>query len=288
LQAQTLAPDLWELIVIDNASKEPLAERFDLRWHCAGRHIREEALGLTHARLRGIKESSADFLVFVDDDNVLAKDYLEHALRISVEWPQLGTWGGQCIPEFEKPPEEWTRRWWNWIAIRELTRDEWSNLTGADTSTMPFGAGMCIRRSVANAYDKKIRTNAKRTKLGRTGDSLLGSEDTDICYSACRVGLGNGIFVALKLTHIIPAQRLEELYLLRLIESQTYSATLLRYFEGMPVSRPSRAQRLLKWYQSFYVPERDRRFDQARERGIESARREFEQMGQQEPSGSAS
>ena len=42
-----------------------------------------ERLGLTPARLRGIRESRGELLVFVDDDNVLERDYLEVALALA-------------------------------------------------------------------------------------------------------------------------------------------------------------------------------------------------------------
>ena len=81
-----------------------LADRFDIGWHPNGRHVREDELGLTPARLRGIAEAVAELLIFVDDDNVLDPDYLEQALRVGREYPFLGTWGGQCIPEYAVEP----------------------------------------------------------------------------------------------------------------------------------------------------------------------------------------
>src|SRR5688572_8492222 len=79
LRAQTLPLEKWELLLVDNASAEPLSGRVDLTWHPNARHIHEMSLGLTHARLRGIVEAGAGLLVFVDDDNVLKIDYLEYA-----------------------------------------------------------------------------------------------------------------------------------------------------------------------------------------------------------------
>ena len=90
LKAQTLAPERWELLVIDNVCDPPLACRLELGWHACARIVREDTLGLTPARLRGIHEAAADLLVFVDDDNVLAPDYLERALQVAAEKPFLG------------------------------------------------------------------------------------------------------------------------------------------------------------------------------------------------------
>src|SRR6266446_5579423 len=94
LRSQTLGKQEWEYLLIDNTSDELLAPRFDLSWHPQAKHFREERLGLTHARLRGIQESTGAVLVFVDDDNVLDKDYLEQVLSLSRAWPMIGAFSG--------------------------------------------------------------------------------------------------------------------------------------------------------------------------------------------------
>ena len=275
LRAQSLDALQWELIVIDNASTPPLGD--DLAWHPRGRIVREEKLGLTHARLRAIRETGSDLLVLVDDDNVLAPDYLERALAISHQWPILGAWGGQCVPEFEETPAEWTHSFWNWIAIREFDADRWSNIPG-DQGAAPCGAGMCVRRNVARAYVERLERDPARRSLDRTGGHLFGGGDTDLAMTACDLGLGNGLFAALKLTHIIPKTRLEERYLLNLVRSMTYSATMLDFFHGRTPSRLSRSQRLLKWWELRHIAGRDRRFENARREGGDAAIRDMERM----------
>jgi hypothetical protein len=51
----------------------------------------------------------------------------------------------------------------------------------------------------------------------------------EISYFACTLGLGMGIFTALRLTHLIPKERVEEGYLLRMVEGQDLSCALLAY-----------------------------------------------------------
>jgi glycosyltransferase involved in cell wall biosynthesis len=68
LGRQSLSKEEWELLVIDNASKEPLAPRFDLSWHPNARHMVENEVGLSPAWLRGMREARSDLLIFVDDD----------------------------------------------------------------------------------------------------------------------------------------------------------------------------------------------------------------------------
>src|ERR1700744_1685237 len=101
LKAQSLPKEQWELVLVDNASKEPVADRWDLSWHPNGRHVLENELGATQARLRGIRETKGDWLLFVDDDNVLDKDYLREAIKIAESHDSLGVFGGRIDPEFE-------------------------------------------------------------------------------------------------------------------------------------------------------------------------------------------
>src|SRR5262249_22094141 len=148
LQRQTLATDLWELILIDNSSDEPLATKWDLSWHANARHVREEDLGLTPARLRGIEESTGELLIFVDDDNILADDYLSAAVEISADHFYIGAFGGSVKGEFEVAPPEQLVPYIPGMAVSELDRDYWSNMA-VWSYAVPYGAGMCVRRNVA-------------------------------------------------------------------------------------------------------------------------------------------
>lgn len=232
LRAQTLAFEKWEMLVIDNRSSQPVQERFDFSWHPQARAVREEKLGLTPARLRGIAEANGALLVFVDDDNVLDADFLETALRISAERPFLGSWSGQCRPGFEEQPAEWTRRYWGNLVIRQFDTDTWSNLPRL-AETMPCGAGLCIRRNVAQHYLALNQAGERSVQLDRTGTSLLSGGDNDLAACACDVGLGVGLVSALKLTHLIPPVRLTEDYLSRLAEGIAYSSILLDRERGI-------------------------------------------------------
>ena len=226
LRSQSLPRDEWELLVVDNRSDEPVAKQADLSWHPAARVVREETRGLTAARLRGISETNGELLVFVDDDNVLDPDFLERALRAMQERPFLGSWSGQCRPLFEQQPPEWTRRYWGNLVIREFEQDIWSNLPRLPQS-MPCGAGLCVRRKVALHYLELHQSGKRSIQFDRNGNSLLSGGDNDLAACACDFGLGVGLIAALKLTHLISAERLTEDYLARLAEGIQYSSILL-------------------------------------------------------------
>ncbi len=230
LKAQTLPKDQWELLLIDNASQEPLAKSWDLSWHPNGRHIREEELGLTPARLRGVKDSSGDLVVFVDDDNVLASDFLAQVLVLGSQHPNLGTWGCRITAEFESAPDKDLEDYLQCLAIRDVPSDVWSNFPG---QAEPCGAGMCVRRKVFQHYALQITDHLGRRNLDRRGTNLVSAGDTDIVYTTYDLGMGAGLFASLKLIHLIPSRRLERSYLIRLAENQGYSYTQVRLFRGL-------------------------------------------------------
>ncbi|NMG05954.1 glycosyltransferase [Brasilonema sp. UFV-L1] len=267
LKSQTLLLEQWELLLVDNASKQLLCAEIDLTWHPNARHVREEQLGLTPARLHGIREAQAEVLVFVDDDNVLDSDYLELALHISKDYPFLGAWGGQIRAEFEVKPPDWTKPYWDHLAIREFERDKWSNLYQHETA--PCGAGMCVRKIVSQKYVDLVCNDQKRLSLDRKGKLLMSGGDSDLAFTSCDIGLGTGQFTSLKLTHLMPANRLKEEYLIKLVEGMEYSHRILDSFRGqMPnLLHSSWKGKLLEYYRLLQMNPRERRFYQAKRRG---------------------
>lgn len=272
LRVQTLLPGSWELIIVDNHSDMPLAGRLGLSWHPRARVIWEETLGLTVARMRGIRESKGDLLVFVDDDNVLDADFLETAERIMKERPFLGSWSGQCRPAFEQTPPEWTRRYWGNLVIREFDRDVWSNLPRLSDS-MPCGAGLCVRRQVALHYVGLHETGKRAFQLDRKGKSLLSGGDNDLAACACDIGLGVALIASLKLTHLISPERLTEDYLARLSEGIHFSSTILDAEYGVRISERTAFGRAADFLRVMRLGQPHRRILRAAFRGRDRAMR---------------
>jgi glycosyltransferase involved in cell wall biosynthesis len=273
LQAQSLPLIRWELLLIDNASTEPLASHWDLSWHTNARHVREDELGITPARLRGFSEARGHAVIFVDDDNVLDSDYLTKALDIARAFPFLGAWGGSVRPEFEIEPEEWTREYWGYLAIRTYDRPHWSN-NPKDWDCLPCGAGLCVRRNVGEHYRDRVAGSPMRRALDRKGRSLASCGDIDLARCAVYEGLGFGVFPQLGLTHLIPSSRLTEEYLVRLAGAMAASGTILESFwhRQLPPG-PTRfwTQLRFAWKLARYG-RRTARFFRARQNGIRYAR----------------
>ncbi len=265
LRKQTLDPGQWELILVDNASTQPLLETWDLGWHPHHQHLREEALGLTPARLCGMRKATGNLLVLVDDDNLLDPEFLETALRIARERPEIGAFGGQIRPEFESEPPGWTRAYWELLAIREFSNDLWANFPAVNCA--PCGAGMCLRRAVAQRYMEVLVNDPRRRALDRTGNALVSYGDIDLAWCACDIGLGAGRFTALILTHLIPARRLEKSYLLELAEAVHYSSDMLEFSREGRRPRWSPRTRLIEAVRTWRLPALAAEFRRAATRG---------------------
>jgi len=223
LQNQSLPTIEWELIIVDNGSSTPLnLNTINATWHSLGQVIREDRLGLTRARLAGIQASQGNLLVFVDDDNVLERHYLEQVKEIFHHSSHLGAIGGKSIPEFEVQPEAWVDHFWGCLALRDFGNQS-HVYAYADTvperqhpQFAPIGAGMALQRSAAEQYVSSIISNPKRLALDRTGRSLQSGGDCDINLTLLEVGWSIGYFPQLQLTHLISADRLTKEYLARL------------------------------------------------------------------------
>jgi glycosyltransferase involved in cell wall biosynthesis len=265
LQVQTLARDRWELVVIDNASNPSIAERIDVSWHPQSRCLREPKLGLTHARLRGIDAAKGETIVFVDDDNVLGANYLAQTISIARRYPAMGAWGGRIVGEFEQVPPAWSKRYLPLLAIREIREDKLSDVLPPHETT-PCGAGLCVRRSVAERYARSVVQDAKRMSLDRKGKLLSSGGDTDLALVAGDLGMDTGQFVALELTHLIPAVRLQEAYLLRLIECMGYSHMVLHSLRN-PLPTRSILKYLFHQIRALSMSAQDRKFFYAEQRG---------------------
>ena len=223
LRAQSLPVDQWETVLVDNASEPPVSlEVFHDVAPGNLRMVREPQLGLTAARRRGFTEARGSLCVLVDDDNVLAPDYLAQVVRLFLAHPRVGALGGKSLPEFEVEPPEWAREFLPLLALRDLAdrpciAKELRPLGAArnqyPADAAPIGAGMAIRREAVSLW---LADSTHQTLSDRRGPELTSGGDNDIVFTVLKHGWAVGYFPELALTHLIPASRLSADYLGRL------------------------------------------------------------------------
>ena len=222
LRAQTLAGENWEMVLVDNASEPPLSPGvLSAGFPANGRLTSEPEPGLTHARRRGLLANASEWAVFVDDDNLLAPDYLENVIRIFSEHPRLGAIGGIVTPDFEIEPEPWMREFDGLLACRDLGGRPRVSAGFPDSSTgrneypvfAPLGAGLAVRREAIKSW---LETQPAALLPDRQGPQLTSAGDNEMILLAMKAGWEVGYFPELRLTHLIPSTRLNPQYLARL------------------------------------------------------------------------
>ena len=224
LCAQTLPIGRWETVLVDNASS-PSVDVALFAQSAPGnlRVVREPALGLTAARRCGLTSARAKLAVLVDDDNLLAPDYLVNVVRLSEQHPHVGAFGGRSLPEFEREPAAWQREFLDLLALRDLgdkpqvshgLRPPGAAQNEYPAGAAPIGAGMAIRLDAARQW---LGDTLERGAISdRCGSDLSSGGDNDIVLSVMKHGWEVAYFPELSLTHLIPAGRLEAAYLARL------------------------------------------------------------------------
>jgi glycosyltransferase involved in cell wall biosynthesis len=236
LAGQTLDRAQWEVLLVDNASDRPGEVPAELATALPGfQRLSEPAIGLTPARLRGIAEAQAPLLVFVDDDNVLAPDYLAQSLRLFTEQPRLAAAGGPVRPEWETTPPEWTHEFHGLLALRDLGAEIKICHGGSGApwpDFAPVGAGLVVRRAGAQAYAAALKRDPARRALDRRGRSLGSGGDNDLVFTLLHSGGDIGYFPELQLTHLIPASRLDAGYLARLNEGIMHTWVVVLHLHG--------------------------------------------------------
>lgn len=221
-----------EMWLVDNNS--PAECSMKLKAICAERGFRylfEKEPGLVHARICGLRNTSEEVVVWVDDDTVLSPDFLFQAAKIAQEKPFLGVWGGSVVLELEKAVPYYIRPHLVLLTETHVEIEEWSNFRNC----MPVaGAGMCTRRVVGNRYVENYDSSPLRKLLGRSATNLFSGEDWDFCLTCADLGYGVGRMPQLSLTHLIPERRTTEEYILNIAYGHRFSAQILLATRKLP------------------------------------------------------
>lgn len=226
LRNQTLPQSEWEILLIDNMSREQSKSAWDAAWHPNVRHILGTDPDITGARQRAIREAAGDLLIFIDDNHVLDSEYLAEAINIGSKWHRLGAWGSGAISlEFESKLPRHVEEYSSILGARDTKAPCWSNVFNC-IEAIPSAAGICMRKNVAVAYSQfATESDIHNPEWGR--NCFITGDDDAISYSACRLQLGVGIFPQLKQSHLIPKEQATEDYLLECSQKQNVTRHLM-------------------------------------------------------------
>jgi glycosyltransferase involved in cell wall biosynthesis len=235
LAQQTLASEQFEVVVVDNNSRVALTQerlRADRRLQL--RVVPETEQGLVFARRKGIVEAAAPLLVFADDDNGLAANYLEEALRIARAEPSLGAFGGitKLLTDMNIP--EWKLGLTPYLGIRNYGSTPIISSQAHWGEWEPIGAGMVVRQPIALHYVKIVESEAEAQLMSRRDGGVIAGEDTLLARSSYALGYSCSYQPSLRLTHFIKGTRMGARDLARTIYGIAQGYVINERFCGRP------------------------------------------------------
>ena len=178
---ETPAGMAWEVLVVDNASKDETAKVAQKIWNeCEApaplRVVSQPMPGLSYAREKGIAESRHGVLVFCDDDNWLCPGYLRRSLAILQTHPEVALAGGWGTLEPEGIPPSWLADFADVYGTGPQGERE-----GIAAPTMTFyGAGAVVRKK---DYQDLVGSGFHFLLSGRQGGRLTTGEDRELCHA---------------------------------------------------------------------------------------------------------
>lgn len=223
IRAQRDVSALGEVVVVDNNCTDDTREV--VARYPEVRVVAEPRQGLTPARLRGVQSTTAPWIAFVDDDCLLAEDWVAQAARFAAGHPECGAFGGEVTLEWEVPPPAFVLKHRYAYAGKQH---------GDAAHRRPWlaGVGMVVRRE-ALARSGWIEEPFLDDRIGRR---LVSGGDMEI---SLRLAAAHELWYnpACRLRHVIPARRMTREYLQRMrvgLGASRHNAEALRWRGSYP------------------------------------------------------
>lgn len=204
-----------EIIMVDNGSSDGTLALFDKvirerKAIAAARVVHEPRAGQVFARMKGVGEARYDYVVFCDDDNWLAPDYLEVASSILASDSTIGAMGGYGIAVTRNPQPAWFASSQSIYACgRQAERSGMVSKRG-----YLWGAGLVARRELLK---KVYHPDYPMVSSGRTGVRLTSGDDVELCMRILLLGYELWYEEKLRYQHALTPDKLTEDYRDRLI-----------------------------------------------------------------------
>ena len=185
-QVKNTKRDDLEILLINNNSTDETEEIInEYKKNCAFlAYTVEKKQGLAVARNTGIKFSKGKFIVFIDDDIMLAENWLTEILNC-LQKHKYKAYGGKVIPGWEKEKPDWI----NLAGFFSISQKVFPSHENGETEklypitkeeTNPIGANMWILKELFEQY------GGFREDLGRVGYGGIPCEDTEFCTRLLR------------------------------------------------------------------------------------------------------
>ena len=209
---QDAPPSEWECVVVNNNSQDDTEARFAefaARYPALHlRMVRETRQGLSHARNRGIAETSGPYIAIIDDDESINAGFVSAYIRFFDRHPEAASAGGRIIPEYPSGRPAWMSRYTERPIANPIDLGACERVFPA--GRIPGGGNMALRRAAVEKY------GAFDPAFGRVGGRLIGGEESDLFARLARGGETCWYVPGAVMWHIIPPEKLTAEYFSRL------------------------------------------------------------------------
>jgi GT2 family glycosyltransferase len=236
LDDQTAPAGAYDIVVVDNGSTDGTAG-FLARWATEGdrrqvrpvrRVVTEPVAGLSRARNAGIAAAGGDIVLFLDDDALAPRGWIDAHLGVYCNSPATAAAGGPVMLTWPEGRPAWlTPRLEHWFSA--LDHGDRAGPFPQDHG--PYGTNMSLRRDVL------AEVGGFAEQLGRRRGSLLSSEEAELWRRLWAAGHEITYDPATLLLHRVAAARISRRWLLRRGWGQGRSNARLRVLTGEVAAR---------------------------------------------------
>jgi hypothetical protein len=216
LQAQTLPPSRFEILIIDNSTDLEARDRFwkDVEPSANMCVFYEGTPGLSRARNIGLREAAAALVAYIDDDAVAAPEWLEALVETFEAESGAAIVGGPVDPVWPDAEPPWLHKWLRgFLTIvdlgperRPLSEREWL-----------AGTNIAFRKAALEAVGGFNET------LGRVRGTLLSNEELVVSELIHKLGSVSFYAPGARVLHRVYADRVSQSWMRKRLSWQVVS-----------------------------------------------------------------
>ena len=163
--------------------------------------------GKSSALIYGLNKCNTEYIIILDDDNILEVDFITNAKKILLESNNIGCLGSMGLTDINQTYPNWFHEYKPAFAIG-------LPIQGSDKDWV-WGAASIIKMECWNKLKKSnFRFLLEVERMGHNIPVKIGGEDVELSLAIKKIGYDIDFSKSLKFIHKFDASRLSESYLI--------------------------------------------------------------------------